>query len=269
MLNVRRKTLLKIKDQIEKRENVFTWGALLLGLFLFSTAPSVSAQLIDVVAPRLDYTPPFPMMAVQEIEMSAVVSDEAGVRSVRLFYRKKGEEAYQSLSFEKLRGDEKKGVYRLSIPRLEAGPEGLEYYLVAENVSGNRTVKGEALRPLFMQAILPKPTRKEAQRRFEWLKEAWEEKDLDEMRALSEMPAPREEFFRLLFENYRSVQLEMTLEEADRDGDDRVAAARFMIKGLVDAQGNRVVPGAAWATARVRLPFPRNENETWGKIIWE
>lgn len=128
-------------------------------------------------------------------------------------------------------------------------------------------MKGEALHPLFMQAILPKPTLKEAQRRFEWLKEAWEEKDLAEMRALSEMPAPREEFFRLLFENYRSIDLEVTLEEADRDGG--VAAARFTIRGLVDAQGNRVVPGAAWSTARVRLPFPGNENETWGKIIWE
>ncbi|MDC4203064.1 MAG: hypothetical protein MPW13_01470 [Candidatus Manganitrophus sp.] len=48
---------MKIRNQIEKRENVFSWGAFLLGLLLFSMAPSVSAQLIDVVAPRLDYTP--------------------------------------------------------------------------------------------------------------------------------------------------------------------------------------------------------------------
>lgn len=210
----------------------------------------VSAQLLDVVAPRLDYTPPFPMMAVQEIEMSAVVADEEGVRSVRLFYRKKGEEQYKSLPFEKKRGDEKRGVYALSIPRLEVGPEGVEYYLVAEDGSGNRTVKGEALRPLFMKAILPRPTLKEAQRRFAWLKRAWEEKDLAEMKRLSEMPESREEFFRQLFENYRSIVLEMTSEEAERSGTDRVASARFTLQGLVDAEGNSVVPGTAWATAR-------------------
>lgn len=245
------------------------WGAFFLGSFLFSAVFPVSAQLLDVVAPRLDYTPPFPMMAVQEIEMSAVVADEEGVRSVRLFYRKKGEQQYKSLLFEKKKGDEKKGVYALSIPRLDVGPEGLEYYLVAEDGSGNQAVKGEALRPLFMRAVLPRPTLKEAERRFEWLKKAWEKKDLAEMQSLSEMPESREEFFRLLFENYRSIDLELTLEPAERNGADPAAAARFTIKGLIDAQGNRVVPGAAWATARVRLPFPRSEKEPWGKMIWE
>lgn len=209
------------------------------------------------------------MMAVQQIEMSAVVTDEEGVRSVRLFYRKKGEQAYKSRSFEKKRGDEKRGVYVVSIPRLEVGPDGLEYYLVAEDGSGNRTVKGEALRPLSMRAILPRPTLTDAQRRFERLKRAWEEKDLAEMRALSEMPASREAFFQQLFENYRSIDLEVTLEAADRGGSDPVAAARFTIKGLVDSDGNSVAPGAAWSTARVRLPFPRDEKEPWGKIIWE
>jgi len=230
-------------------------------------APSVSAQLVDVVAPRLDYTPPFPMMAVQEIEMSAVVADDEGVRSVRLFYRKKGEEQYKSLAFEKKRGDEKRGVYSLSIPRRDVGPDGVEYYLVAEDRSGNQTVRGEALRPLFMKAILPRPTLEDAQRRFERLRRAWEAKDLVEMQALSEMPKSRELFFEQLFETYRSIAVEVTPEAGD--GSDPVAAARFTIQGLVDADGNRVAPAAAWATARVRLPFPHNENEPWGKIIWE
>ncbi len=257
------------KHQIKRKEGAFILGGLLLGFFVFSMTASVSAQLIDVVAPRLDYTPPFPMMAVQEIEMSAVVADDEGVRSVRFFYRKKGEEQYKSLSFEKKRGDEKRGVYALSIPRREVVPEGLEYYLVAEDGSGNRTVKGEALRPLFMRAVLPRPTLTDAQRRFAWLKRAWEEKNLAEMQALSEMPKPREEFFRLLFETYRSLAVEMTLDDAERPESGPVAAARFTITGLVDADGNRVAPSAAWATARVRLPFPHNENEPWGKIIWE
>jgi hypothetical protein len=209
------------------------------------------------------------MMAVQEIEMSAVVSDEEEVRSVRLFYRKKGEEQYKSLLFEKKRGDKKRGVYALSIPRLDVGPEGLEYYLVAEDASGNQTVKGEALRPLFMRAALPRPTLTDAQRRFERLKRAWEEKNLAEMQALSEMSKSREVFFRQLFENYRSIVVEMTLEESERSENNPVAAARFTMKGLVDSDGNSVVPAAAWSTARVRLPFPRDENEPWGKIVWE
>ncbi|TAK10198.1 MAG: hypothetical protein EPO39_00630 [Candidatus Manganitrophaceae bacterium] len=256
---------MKTRDTLRKRDaGLMIWRALLLGVVLFSAPLPASAQLRDVVAPRLDYTPPFPITMVQEIEMSAVVTDEGGVRSVRLFYRKKGEQQYKSLLLEKKRGDEKRGVYALSIPRLEVGPEGLEYYLVAEDGSGNQRVKGEALHPMYMRALLARPTLKEAHRRFEWLKQAWEAKDLAEMRALSELPKSREAFLRQMFENYRSIALEMTVEEAEP-----VASARFTIKGLVDADGNSVVPGAAWSTARVRLPFPRDENETWGKIIWE
>lgn len=243
--------------------------AFFLGVAFLSTVLPVSAQLLDIVAPRLDFIPPFPITAVQEIEMSAVAADDEGVRSVRLFYRKKGEEQYRSRLLEKQRGDEKRGVYALSISRLDLYPAGLEYYLVAESVSGNRTVKGEALRPLFMRTLLPGPTLDDAQARFERLKRAWEEKNLAEMRSLSEMPESREAFLLQLFENYRSIILEMALEGVERRGIDSAASARFTIKGLVDAEGNRVAPGAVWASARVHLPFPDNEEEGWGKIIWE
>jgi len=195
--------------------------------------------------------------------MTAEVSDPEGVRAVRLFYRKKGESDYKTAPFERKEGNEKKGIYVRSMPRSEIAPQGVEYYLVAENAAGRIISKGTADHPLFIKRIAYRTS--EVRQRFQELKRAWEEKDLIKIKALSDLKKSKEEFLRQLFETYRSIDLEMKMDEAEMT--EETASALFTIKTLIDRDGNTVLPGE-WAQARVELSSLRDDPDQW-KMNWK
>ena len=236
-------------------------GIVVFSISLFSLA---DAQDRDAAAPHLRYAPPLPMAMFQEIQMTAEVTDLRGVRSVRFFYRKRGEPEYKMLSFEKKEGNERKGVYVRSISRMQIGPEGLEYYLVAENEAGRQASKGKADRPLFMKAVSYRSS--EVRQRFVELKQACEERNLRKVKELSDLSKSREAFLRQLFETYRSINIELKVDETEMT--EETASALFTIKTLVDRDGNAVIPGAEWTRAQVQLSSLRDEQERW-KIIWK
>lgn len=236
-------------------------GGLLLLIFILMGLPALALD----EAPRLRYTPPLPMMMVHEIPLVATATDRSGIDSVRLFFRKRGEAEYRSLPFERKGGDETGGTYRLSIARVEVGPEGLEYYLVAENRAGGRSMKGKPEQPLLLQVAPPGPSAWEVRRRFEELRAAWQARDLTSVEALSSLSQEREAFLRQLFDHYREIAVELSMEEPTQEA----ASARFTIKALVDREGNSVVPGAAWSQARAHLPLALDKEGEWKKIVWE
>lgn len=204
------------------------------------------------------------MAMFQEINLTAEVSDPEGVRAVRLFYRKRGTSEYKMLPFERKAGNERKGLYVRALPRLEIGAEGLEYYLVAENAAGRETFKGAADHPLMMEGISYRAS--EIGWRFVALKNAWEERDLAKVKRLADLSPAQENFLRQLFDTYRSIDVDVKIDEA-APAEER-ASALFTIKALVDQDGNAVIPGAEWARARVELSSLRDDPARW-RLIWK
>lgn len=242
-----------------KRSVLLFWGmAVVLPAF-------ATAQSLDVIAPRLHHSPPpFPVRIGREIEVTAEVSDNIAVKSVWLFYRKKGVTEYSGILLKLKEGDEKKGVYTVVISRIETGSEGLEYYFAAEDGADNRTLKGEALRPLFLEI---RPPLEDVKRQFELLKFAWERENLFMIGKLSDLPENWEKVLSQIFEYYSSITLEIAVDEKEMT--DEGASALFTFKTLVDPDGSRIVLAPGWSKARLRLLFPRNKDGTWKKIIWE
>ncbi|MBI3802756.1 MAG: hypothetical protein HY282_03245 [Nitrospirae bacterium] len=217
-------------------------------------------------APRLHYIPPLPMMRLHEVQLTASVADRSGVDAVLLFYRKKGTQGYRSIPFERKGGNDREGLYRVSIPRMEVGSEGVEYYLVAESRAGQRSFKGDPARPLLLKIAAPAISALEVRQRFEELRRAWQARDLARIEALSSLSTERKTFLRQLFDHYRAIAIEMSWEG---DKDEEGVWALFTIKELVDQEGNSVVPGAGWSQARIQLPWVLDKEGEWKKLIWE
>ena len=93
----------------------------------------VSVAISDTMAPRIN------MNSVMEKKEAGIIQarilDETKVSSVMLYYRKPGESHYNSIKM-KLKNDD---IYYRELKK-ELGFEGsVEYYLVAQDTSGNET----------------------------------------------------------------------------------------------------------------------------------
>lgn len=116
----------------------------LVFIFLISSGMiSVRAQAGDEIPPRIIHVPVLSAEEGEDIPIEATVTDEeSGVLSVVLYYRRVGEEFYESVdmipSYD---------VYAEKIPGAYVTPEGVEYYIVATDVAGNESTAPE-LSPL-------------------------------------------------------------------------------------------------------------------------
>jgi len=84
----------------------------------------------------------------------ATVVDDVDLDSVRLFYRFAGEPAYGSVQMRQVSSS---STYIAQIPTDPSSDVSIEYYLQAQDVSGNRTLRGYAFNPLVRSVNVPEP----------------------------------------------------------------------------------------------------------------
>ncbi|MFQ6061101.1 MAG: hypothetical protein ACE5KV_07410 [Thermoplasmata archaeon] len=88
--------------------------------------PVYEITITDTEAPEITHTPVTEATAGEPVEISAAITDNVGVDSATLYYRKKGETDYTSLGMTK--SDD---TYSATIPGSEVTTEGVEYYISA------------------------------------------------------------------------------------------------------------------------------------------
>jgi len=86
-----------------------------------------------------------------ELPVAAKVTDDTGVESVQVNYRRKGEPAFGAATLEPIGEDRYQGV----IPAASTETEAVEYYIMATDLAGKISTQGTASNPLTVE-VLPK-----------------------------------------------------------------------------------------------------------------
>ncbi len=97
--------------------------------------------------------------------------------------------------------------------------------------------------------------------RLKQLKAAYEKKDLSALKSMSQVTAKRAQFLKQIFDNYKTVQVDITNLSARA----YEAKATLSILELGSFDGNRVFPSSRWKD--MKLVFVK-EGEVWGKAKW-
>ncbi len=115
----------------------------LLWLVLFS-APAV-AVVVDIDPPRIGAAGVEGAAAAgQPLTIAVTVEDMSPIAAVRLFYRIKGTQAYQSVSMNR----ESESRYVARVPATAVTGAGLEYFIEAIDDADNRVTRGSKNMPL-------------------------------------------------------------------------------------------------------------------------
>lgn len=107
-----------------------------------SVSNTASAAPIDNIFPVLKHTPIETAKAGAQITVSATATDNIGVESVKLYYRKTGAENFTE---KKMTGSD--NLYVAVIPASIVTAEGVEYYVTASDADGNVSYSGTAQLP--------------------------------------------------------------------------------------------------------------------------
>ena len=107
-----------------------------------SVSNTASAAPIDNIFPVLKHTPVENAKAGAQITISATATDNIGVESVKLYYRKAGTESFTE---KKMTGSN--NLYVAVIPASIITAEGVEYYVTASDADGNVSYSGTAQLP--------------------------------------------------------------------------------------------------------------------------
>ncbi|MDH4184493.1 MAG: PEGA domain-containing protein, partial [Nitrospinota bacterium] len=95
-------------------------------------------EILDEIPARIIHTPVRNAQEGSSLRLSAQVEDNLGVTGADLFYRKAGAGNYEKLSMYQARPGQFEGM----IPKEKVAKEGLEYYIEAADIGGNRTQDG-------------------------------------------------------------------------------------------------------------------------------
>ena len=120
---------------------------MLTGL-LFRASESIGVQVIEIdqIPPDLEYSVPAePLHRGDPYEISVVATDNKKVARVTVYYRPGGEIEYRSGEMVSTDHDR----YAYLIPGSDIRGERLEFYFIAEDEVGNRTMKGSSSAPLI------------------------------------------------------------------------------------------------------------------------
>jgi len=105
------------------------------------TAPQIEHELIDSADPSV----------AQTVAVSVV--DEDAVSEVILFYRFGGTEVFEQLQMTPSAAQESE--YSVQIPIVDANATQLEYYIQAEDLAGNKSLKGHSFNPFVRRFVEP------------------------------------------------------------------------------------------------------------------
>jgi hypothetical protein len=99
----------------------------------------------DSNPPTIVHTPPsIPMVLDEPFLVHAAVTDDVAVARVRLYFRAEGADGYRSIEMTPARP----GSYTATIPAHHRSDRAIEYFIQAEDASGNIALRGAAFEPM-------------------------------------------------------------------------------------------------------------------------
>lgn len=102
---------------------------------------TASAAPIDNIYPTLKHSPITSAKAASAITISATATDNIGVESVKLYYRKSGDSSFTE---QKMTKGMTENLYTATIPSSAVKGDAIEYYIAASDADGNITYNGTA-----------------------------------------------------------------------------------------------------------------------------
>ena len=127
-----------------------TW--LVVSALLTSIAQAQS--VLDATPPVIELDETTEGIAGETQVFTARVTDDLGLRDVKLYYRFSGQEAYTDLLMQQLGNT---GYFSANVPTEETETRSIEYYIQARDNGGNRVIKGFAFEPYVRFLVLPEP----------------------------------------------------------------------------------------------------------------
>ncbi|KPJ96524.1 MAG: hypothetical protein AMJ53_00615 [Gammaproteobacteria bacterium SG8_11] len=127
----------------------------LIESLLFSSfihAEQLSLPAADVSAPEVEHEPvnePLSVGAMHQIK--ATVTDNVGVETVSLFYRRAGDSQYIRKAM--LREAKDSDIYSITLGTKDLAAPGIEYYIQATDVAGNSVLYGYSFEPIKLSVL--------------------------------------------------------------------------------------------------------------------
>jgi hypothetical protein len=103
----------------------------------------------DIIPPKIEHDPSNePTTGGKPVMISAIVTDEgSGIKEVSLFFRPKGTQQYRRLPMVSRRIESR---YEAEIPSHFVQKPGIEYYIEAIDVAGNKILRGVNFSPIVI-----------------------------------------------------------------------------------------------------------------------
>lgn len=102
---------------------------------------TASAAPIDNIYPILKHSPITTAKAASTITITATATDNIGIESVKLYYRKSGDSGFNE---QKMTKGMTANLYATTIPSSAVKGDAIEYYIAASDADGNITYNGTA-----------------------------------------------------------------------------------------------------------------------------
>lgn len=116
-----------------------------------ATAPEPNQLALpstDINAPTVKHSPPITRDSEGGLPFSAIVRDDVAVRSVTLFYRAPNTQEFKSLSMQRQLSNS--DTYAARLDKSLLPEKGVEYYIKAEDTSGNTLLHGYSFSPIIL-----------------------------------------------------------------------------------------------------------------------
>ena len=138
-----------LPKSISLRSLPSVWQAALITLLIIgSIVESAHAQSTDITAPVLLLDEIDQGVLGETQVFSARVTDDVALKSVTLFHRLSGDEAYIASSMNQVGSSD---VFAVSLPSTTDDIRDIEYYLQVEDTGGNKSLSGFAFDPLIRE----------------------------------------------------------------------------------------------------------------------
>jgi len=111
-------------------------------------AAQLALPSTDINAPTVKHTPPQTRDDEGGLQFNAEVNDNVAVRSVTLFYRAPSTQEFKTLTMQRQLSNS--DIYSTRIDKSLLPNDGIEYYIKAEDTSGNTLLHGYSFSPIIL-----------------------------------------------------------------------------------------------------------------------